>query len=297
MSFGQPTGTFMGVPTSPSAGSRLAILGVPLDSGHHALRGGSRQGPEAIRRQSRILNRFSLEDDIDVLAATGLFDAGDAQVTHGDIQASFTAIQAAVEALQNDKQTLITFGGDGTVTLPQLRAVSRKYANFAVVHIDAHTDAYPYQGYIGATAFTRAVEERLLDTQKSFHVGIREPVAVGGLKKFATDLGYGVITMREVRKRGIEQIVPEIKAKIGDTPVYLCFDVDVFEPAIIPGVFTPLCDGALPHEGLELLRSLKGLNIVHFDINNVTPQYDVHGFTALIGAHIAWMCVDMFARS
>lgn len=297
MSFTQPTVTFMGVPATRLAHSRLAILGVPLDSGHHPLRGGSRQGPEAMRRQSRILSRFSLDDEVDVLATSGLFDAGDAPVTHGDIQASFTSIQAAVEALQVDGQTAVTFGGDGTVTLPQLRAVSKRFPDFAVVHIDAHTDTYPYQGYTGATSFTRAVEERLLDPHKSFHVGVREPVSVGGLRKFATNLGYSVVTMREVRKRGIEEIAAEIKARVGDSPTYLCFDVDVFEPTIAPGVFTPLCDGALPFEGLELLRSLKGLNFVHFDINNVTPQYDVHDFTALLGAHVAWMCVDMFARS
>ena len=287
----------MGIPTSRLDHSSLVILGVPLDSGHHPLRGGSRQGPEAIRRQSKILPRFSLDDSLDVIATTGLFDAGDVHVTHGDIEASFAAIQGAVEALQNDGLTAITFGGDGTVTLPQLRAVSKKSPNFAVVHLDAHTDAYPYPGYIGATAFTRAAEEKILDPFKSFHVGVREPVAVGGLKKFATDLGYEVVTMREVRRRGIEQTADTIKQKIGDVPVYLCFDVDVFEPTIVPGVFTPLCDGALPFEGLELLRCLKGLNIVHFDINNVTPPYDVHGFTALLGAHLAWMCVDMFARA
>ena len=297
MSFGPPTDTFMGVPSVQCADTCLAVLGVPLDSGHHPLRGGSRQGPEAIRRQSRILSRFSLDDDIDVLAACGLYDAGDVSVTHGDIPASFSAIQAAVETLHDRGHTLVTLGGDGTVTLPQLRAVARRHPGFALVHFDAHTDTYPYKGYIGATAFTRAAEEGLLDTRKAFHIGMREPVSVGGLRKFATDLGYEVMTMREVRRRGLAGVVEHVRERVGDTPVYLCYDVDFFEPSIVPGVFTPLCDGALPHEGIELLRGLKGLNFVHFDINNVTPNYDVHGLTALLGAHLAWMCVDLFARS
>ena len=96
----------MGVPSVQRADTRLAVLGVPLDSGHHPLRGGSRQGPEAIRRQSRILSRFSLDDDIDVLAACGLYDAGDVSVTHGDIPASFSAIQAAVETLGTSLNSL-----------------------------------------------------------------------------------------------------------------------------------------------------------------------------------------------
>jgi arginase family enzyme len=234
---------------------------------------------------------------VDVLAETGLYDAGDVRVTHGDIPASFTAVQEAVQALHGEGRTLITLGGDGTVTLPQLRAVSRRHPGFAVVHFDAHTDAYPYPGYIGATAFTRAAEEGLLDTRRTFHVGMREPVSVGGLRRFANDLGYTVITMRELRRRGIEETMGHIRRQLDGMPVYLCFDVDFFEPAIVPGIFTPLCDGALPHEGLELVRGLKGLDLVHFDINNVTPNYDVHGFTALLGAHLAWMCVDLFARA
>jgi agmatinase len=286
----------MNVPSSRLTHSRLAILGVPLESGHHPVRSGSRHGPAAIRRQSKLLNRFSLEDELDVVESTGLFDAGDVQIAHNDIARSLAAIQNAVEALHNDQQTLITFGGDGIVTLPQLRAISAKHPNFAVVHIDAHADANPLEGPIGPTAFTRAVAEKLLDPRKSVHVGLREPVAVGGLQKFISGLGYTLITMREARKQGIEQIAATIKTKVGSAPVYLCYDIDVFEPAMVPGVFTPLCDGALPGEGLELLRCLQGLNFVHFDINNVTPQYDVHDVSALLAAHIAWTCVDMFAR-
>ena len=297
MSVGPASWTFMNVPTSRLAHSRLAILGVPLDRGHHPVRSGSRHGPEAIRRQSKLMNRFSLEDELDVIESTGLFDAGDVQIAHDDIARSLAAIQNAVEVLQNNQQTLITFGGDGIVTLPQLRAVSAKHPNFAVVHIDAHADTNPLEGHIGPTAFTRAVAEKLVDPHKSVHVGLREPVAVGGLRKFVTGLGYTLITMREIRKQGIDEVAATIKTKVGSAPVYLCYDVDVFEPAIVPGVFTPLCDGALPCEGLELLRCLKGLNFVHFDINNVTPQYDVHGISALLAAHIVWTCVDMFART
>lgn len=297
MSIVRPIATFMNIPPAPLVGSSLAILGVPLDSGNHPLRGGSRLGPEAVRKQSRVLNRYSIDDDLDVLQVTGLFDAGDIEIQHGDIPASFSAIQSGVRSLLEKDLTVIAIGGDGSVTLPQLRAVSSRHPDMMVIHIDAHTDAYPFQGYYGATAFTRAAEEKLFDIDRSFHIGMRNPVSVGGLRKFATDLGYNVVSMRELRRMGMEKLVDHLKQVAGSRPVYLCYDVDVFEPSVVPGVFTPLCDGLLPHEGLELLRSLSDLNIVHFDINNVTPQYDVHEFTALLGAHIVWTCVDMTARA
>lgn len=296
MSITQPGTTFMGTPAQRLARSRLALLGVPLDSGTHAVRGGSRLGPEAVRRHSRLLNRFDFDGDVDAIGVSGLYDAGDVEVVHGNMQASLAAVQAAVERLHAEHQVVVAVGGDGSSTLGQLRAVAKRAPGFVVVHIDAHTDAYPYDGYLGATAFTRAAEEKLLDTSRSYHLGMRGPVSVPGLRKVATDLGYNVVTMRELRKRGFEAVAVEIRERLGETPVYLCYDVDVFDPTSVPGVFTPLCDGAMPYEGLELLRCLSGLNIVHIDVNNVTPPYDVHNFTALLGAHIIWTCVDMFVR-
>ncbi|KAG1444744.1 hypothetical protein G6F57_017739 [Rhizopus arrhizus] len=64
-------------------------------------------------------------------------------------------------------------GGDGAVTLPQLRAVARRHPDFVVLHFDSHTDTYPIPGYNTATTFTRAAEEGLLDVASSFHVGTR----------------------------------------------------------------------------------------------------------------------------
>jgi len=295
-SFVAPANTFMSL-AGVSSSSRVAVVGIPLEAGAHPLRNGSRLGPGAIRRQSLLLGRYGLESGVDVPAAVGLCDVGDVPVIQSDLAASFEAIEGSIGAMIDAGLVPIGIGGDGTVTLPQLRAAAKRHPGLVVVHVDAHTDAYPDPGYIGPTAFARAAEERLIDPAHSFHVGLRGPVRAPGLLSYAGELGYNLILMRELRERGFVQTAEAIKAKVGDRPVYLCWDLDFLEPTAVTGVLTPVCDGAQPHEALALLKALAGLNFVLFDINNMTPTYDVGDYTALLGAHIVWTCAEISDRS
>ena len=74
---------------------------------------------------------------------------------------------------------MLTLGGDHTVALPMLRAVSAVHGPVAVVHFDAHLDTWDtYFGaaYTHGTPFRRAAEEGLLDRTGCLHVGIRGPL-------------------------------------------------------------------------------------------------------------------------
>ena len=99
------------------------------------------------------------------------------------IEPSFERIEAAVGAWPRPTVMPVTMGGDGSVTLPQLRALQPPYPDLVVLHIDAHTDTYPGEGnamqdrYNTATTFTRAAEEGVVDAEGSIHVGPRGTVA------------------------------------------------------------------------------------------------------------------------
>jgi guanidinobutyrase len=86
----------------------------------------------------------------------------------------------------------------------------------------------------------------------------------------------------------------EIRRDIGsDTPVYVSFDIDSLDPAFAPGTGTPEIGGLTTPQALELIRALKGLNIVGCDLVEVSPAYDPSGNTALTGANILFelLCV------
>ncbi len=70
----------------------------------------------------------------------------------------------------------IGFGGDGSVSLPLVRAAARIHPELAVRHFDSHTDTYavdPDHRYDAATQFTHAAEEQRVRPSASFHVGLR----------------------------------------------------------------------------------------------------------------------------
>lgn len=285
-----PAAGFMGLPgPMPERGTPGAcVMGIPFDCGTHPFRVGSRQGPDAIREQSKLLRPFDLfrragvDNPVQYLNAV---DVGNVTCWPGDPERSYPVIEEAVGRILDAGAIPVTMGGDGAVTLPQLRAVGKRHPGLVVLHFDSHTDTYPIPGYNTATTFTRAAEESVLDVSASFHVGTRGNSFMGGVVEYGREVGYTVIPFDDL-EAGQAGVIDEIKRRVGDRPVYLCFDMDIFDPSCAPGVCTPEWGGLSAKEGLALLRRLSGLNFVAFDVNTVSPPQDVGGATAFLAATV-----------
>jgi guanidinobutyrase len=85
----------------------------------------------------------------------------------------------------------------------------------------------------------------------------------------------------------------DIRAKIGDAPVYLSYDIDSLDPAFAPGTGTVEIGGLTIWQALEIIRGCGGLNIVGCDLVEVSPPYDPSGNTALVAANLLYemLCV------
>jgi guanidinobutyrase len=294
--FAAPT-TFMGVPHRTGPGdAKAVILGLPFDCGTHPHRIGSRQGPSAIRKMSLLIRRYDAETGIDPLEALAVVDLGDAQVTPGEIEPSYRAIEAALDAALANGAIPVTMGGDGAIALPEMRALHRRYPALAFVHLDAHTDAYPIAGYNTATAFSRAFEEGVVDARRSFHVGVRSSLLVPGVYEYGRQLGYRIIPIDELLERGIPETFAEVTAAIGTAPIYLCFDMDVFDPSVAPGVCTPAWGGLSTREGLAALRACAALNVVGMNVNTISPPHDPADMSAFLAAHVMFEFLVATAR-
>ena len=286
--------SYMGIPFSQDpTGSRAAILGIPFDCGTHPTRIGARQGPDAIRTQSSLVRPYYPPDfDFNPLELLNLVDCGNVACVAGEVESAMTTIESAVSEICQAGAVPVTMGGDGLVSLPQLRALSKMHTDLALIHIDAHTDTYPSNGtrtndlYNTATTFTRAAEERLIDTKSSFHIGARGTVMVPGVFDHTRKQGYQLIDGESLTSRGITDVVAELHDRLEGRPVYLCFDMDFFDPSCAPGVCTPTFGGASAREGLSLISGLRGLNIVAVDVNTVSPPHDVGGMTAFLAATV-----------
>ena len=293
-----PVGTLFGVPAgSPGPDTKVAVMGVPFDMGYHPTRIGARSGPAHVRAHSALVAEHLDGFDVDLLQELGVVDTGDAKVLPGNVEQSFDAVEAGIAAIVQAGATPLTFGGDGAVTLPQLRALKKHLGrDFAILHFDAHTDAYegiyPYE-FNNANTFIHAVTEGIIDPAGSLHVGMRDTAYRGtpGIIGVATALGYEVIAMDELVSVGVAALVERIRAKFTGVPIYLCWDMDVFDPSVSPGVVTPSWGGITAREGLAILRGMRGLEFIAFDINTVSPPHDHLGITGSLAAQVAMECL------
>jgi agmatinase len=275
----------------------VAVVGVPFDTGV-SYRPGARFAPTAVREASRLLRPYNPGLDVSPFERVQVADGGDIAVNPFNIGEAIETIEGAASELQAEGTRLVTIGGDHTIALPLLRAVSRIHGPVALLHFDAHLDTWDtYFGepYTHGTPFRRAVEDGILDTEAISHVGTRGPLY--GKKDLEDDrrLGFGVVTSSDVMRRGVDETVDALRQRIGSRPLYVSIDIDVLDPAHAPGTGTPEAGGMTSRELLEIVRGLRGLNLVGADVVEVAPAYDHADITSVAASHLAYDLVSLLA--
>ena len=275
----------------------VAVVGVPFDSGV-SYRSGARFGPNHVRESSRLLRPYNPAQNHSPFANLQVADAGDIVGNPFDIPEAIESIEAAAKELMGDSTKVVAIGGDHTIALPLLRAAHSRHGKVALLHFDAHLDTWDtYFGaeYTHGTPFRRAVEEGILDTEAISHVGTRGPLY--GKKDLDDDhrMGFGIVTSSDVFRQGVDEIVDQLRQRIGGRPLYISVDIDVLDPAHAPGTGTPEAGGITSRELLEILRGLRGLDIVGADLVEVAPAYDHAELTGVAASHVAYDLISLMA--
>ena len=277
----------------------VAVLGAPFDAGT-SFRPGARFGPVAVRTASRHLRpAYSPELDVAPFRTIQAVDAGDVPVNPFVLDAAMAAIRDHAGELVAGGRRLVTIGGDHTVALPLLRAVVREHGPVALIHFDAHLDTW--DTYFGAplthgTVFRRAHEEGLLAPDHGVHVGIRGPLYDAHDLVDDARFGFRIIRASDLDRLTVAGAIEQIRARVGDLPVYLSIDIDVLDPAFAPGTGTPEIGGFTSRELLRVLRGLVGLPIVAADVVEVAPAYDHAEITSLAAATLVFDVAGLMAR-
>jgi agmatinase len=275
----------------------IAIVGVPFDSGA-SYRPGARFGPHHVRASSRLLRPYNPALDVAPFETVQVADAGDIAVNPYDVGQALDTVHEAALELTADGSGLITLGGDHSLSLPLLRAAAHRHGPVALLHFDAHLDTWDtYFGaeYTHGTPFRRAFEEGLIDTAALAHVGTRGPLYGKADLEDDRRFGFGILTANDVMRQGIDEVVDRLLDRVGRRPVYVSIDIDVLDPAFAPGTGTPEAGGLSSRELLELLRGLRGLEIVGGDVVEVSPPYDHAEITGIAAAHVAYELVSLMA--
>jgi len=275
----------------------LAVVGIPFDTGV-TYRVGGRFGPNAVRAASVMLRPFNPNLDVAPFEILSCVDYGDVAIVPGYIERSYAAIEAEVQPIVAAGVVPLLIGGDHACTLPHLRA-TRARGPVAVIDFDSHTDAWDsYFGekYNHGTWMRRAIEEGLVDTSHSIEVGLRGPIYGGAdWTDLRDELGLAYLTTEDVLRIGPAATAEAIRARVGDRPAFISFDIDVVDPAYAPGTGTPEPGGLSAHDALAIVRALTGIAFVGFDVVEVIPAYDPAGQTAFLAANLAYEMLSLVA--
>ncbi|QXT38390.1 agmatinase [Gymnodinialimonas ceratoperidinii] len=269
--------------TKDLSGVDVAITGIPFDQAV-TNRPGTRLGPRAIRAASS-LQPYDPPygwEGYSPLEALAIADYGDMAFDYAHTADVPARIETHIAGILNAGTAAITLGGDHSITLPILRAHAARHGPLALIQVDAHTDTWPDDDATridhGTFCYT-AVQEGLIDVARSSHIGIRTVVE--------DNLGIHIHDAREVHETGASAVAAAAKARAGDAPVYLSFDIDALDPAFAPGTGTPVWGGMSSAQAAILLRELAGITVVGGDVVEVSPPFDQAEITSVAAAHVA----------
>lgn len=268
--------------TKDLTGVDIAVTGVPFDQAV-TNRPGTRLGPRAIREASSLQPYDPPYGwPFDVLSECAVVDYGDLAFDYGNVAGFPAALQAHVAGVLAADVPTVTLGGDHYITYPILKAYAEKYGPISLLQFDAHSDSWvddDFDRIDHGTFVYKAIKQGIIDAATSVQVGIRT--------SNPDTMGVTTIDARAVHEHGVAAAVAQIKAVMGDRPVYLTFDIDALDPAYAPGTGTPVWGGLTSAQVAMMLRDLAGINIVGGDVVEVSPPFDTTGATAIAGAHVA----------
>ncbi len=251
----------------------IRVIGAPFD-GTVSFRPGARFGPAAIREASNGVETYSPLLDAD-LESVRYADAGDLDLPMGDAGAALSIIREAVEDALNDEAIPFVLGGEHLVSLPAIEAVAERYPDLAVVQLDAHADQR--DDYLGVKLSHACVMRRVAERVgfgRIRQIGIRS----GTREEYRLMRESGTLTT--FRPEDLEAL----REWIGNRPLYLTVDLDVFDPACFPGTGTPEPGGIDWWTFQRFIQAIRGCDIVGLDAVELAPQLDPTGCSSVLAA-------------
>jgi agmatinase len=290
--------TFMRLPhVQDLDGVDVAVIGIPTDDAV-VFRSGARFGPEGIRSVSVMLRNYNPMLGVDLAARLSMVDYGDVPTLPGSVEESLARSAVALTEVARAGVTTLCLGGDHTVLLAQLRALAAVHGPLGLVQLDSHHDLW--DEYLGAQIYhgsvvRRAIEEGLVDPGRSLQAGLRGSLREAEDARLPARFGVEALTYEELAALGPGGFSERVRARLGDGPSFLSFDIDFVDPAFAPGTGTPEVGGPSSREALTYVRSLAGVPFRGFDCVEVSPPFDPGQVTAFVAAAACFEMLSLAA--
>lgn len=251
--------------------SKIAILSCPYEK-TVSYGKGTGNGPAAILEASHYVEFFDEETEKEVCFSHGItaLKPLDFKKTHG--KKALDYIYKNVKSLIDSGKFVITLGGEHTISTAPIKAHFDSYNNFSVLHFDAHSDLREeYEGtkYSHACFAKRVAEFTTNITQVGIRAQCKEEF------EFIKASGINTFYAYQMRHEGFDTQLNDIIINSLQENVYITFDVDYFDPSIMPSTGTPEPNGFYWDETMKLLKAVcEQRNLVGFDVVELAPNKD-----------------------
>jgi len=255
--------TYAGIPEALGKleQAKIVLIPVPYD-GTSTWQKGSDKGPKAFLEASENMELYDIETGTEVYKQ-GVFLA-DAITENESPEAMVDTVHIATKKYIKKNKFVTIFGGEHSISIGTIRAFNEMFPSLTVLHIDAHADLR--KEYEGSTCNHACAVYEASQTTNLIQVGIRsmdvmEKTVMDEQKTyFAHDMAVDDTWMDSA----IDQMTDN---------VFITFDLDAFDPSILPSTGTPEPGGLLWYETLDFLKQVfEDKNVVGFDIVELCPN-------------------------
>jgi len=253
--------------------SKIAILSAPYEKTTSYGKGTSK-GPAAILKASHYVEFFDEETEKEVCFSNGI--ASIKPLKFGKLigKKMLDVLYKNVKELIDAGKFVVTLGGEHSISAAPIKAHFDSYKDLSILHFDAHSDLrdeYKGSKYSHACFAARVAEF----TNKITQIGIRAQCI--DEYNFIKSRGISTFYAHEIHNKGFSEELMDIMISTLDMNVYITFDVDYFDPSIMPSTGTPEPNGFQWHQTMKFLRRVcEERNLVGLDVVELAPG---KGFT------------------
>ena len=269
---------------------RVSLLGVPYD-GTCCFRPGARFGPSAIREDSYGIETYCPQLDLD-LEDINFTDIGSLDVPLGDAELTLDYISDATNILLKNNLKPLIIGGEHSITSGIIKSIITNYPDLIMLQLDAHADLrdeWLGSKFSHACTMKRCLE--ILPSKKIFQIGIRS-----GTKSEFLEMNNSKRLIQHTLGENAKSLEEALKSFKG-RPIYLTFDLDWFDPSVMPGTGTPEPGGYFWGDFAAIINVIKSHNLIGADVVELSPKLDNTGISSILAAKVIRSLIMLLDKS
>lgn len=269
---------------------RVSLLGVPYD-GTCCFRPGARFGPSAIREDSYGIETYCPQLDLD-LEDINFTDIGSLDVPLGDAELTLDYISDATNILLKNNLKPLIIGGEHSITIGIIKSIITNYPDLIMLQLDAHADLrdeWLGSKFSHACTMKRCLE--ILPSKKIFQIGIRS-----GTKSEFLEMNNSKRLIQHTLGENAKSLEEALKSFKG-RPIYLTFDLDWFDPSVMPGTGTPEPGGYFWGDFAAIINVIKSHNLIGADVVELSPKLDNTGISSILAAKVIRSLIMLLDKS